>query len=79
MSDVIYKKYKSIIPFDLPVVASSFQAGSSKYCRASRAQKWLYLSRSNSESSDLSCVGFPVGRNILKKILYYILECSKLQ
>ena len=61
-------KYNSIIPSRLPILASSFQAGSSKYCRASRAQKLLYLNQNDSESSDSSCIGFPVGPTITRKL-----------
>ena len=32
-------KYNNIIPLDIPTLANSFQTGSSKYCRAPRAQK----------------------------------------
>ena len=68
---------QQMITSNSPVLASSFQAGSSKYCRASRAQKWLYLSWNNSESSDSSCVGFPAGPTIVRKLsllsLYTIL------
>ena len=34
----------------------------------SRARKWLYLSQNNSESSDSSCVGFPAGPTIARKL-----------
>ena len=69
MSDIISINTTALSP-RLPVLASSFQAGSSKYCRASRAQKWLYLSRNNSESSDSSCVGFPAGPTITRKLIF---------
>ena len=66
----MYMTTQQMITSNSPVLASSFQAGSSKYCRTSTAQKWLYLSRNNSESSDSSCVGFPAGLTIAKKVCY---------
>ena len=67
---IMYMTVQQMISSNSPVLASSFQAGSSKYCRASRAQKWLYLSWNNSESSYSSCVGFLAGPTIARKFGY---------
>ena len=53
---------------DSPVLASLFQVGILKILHASKTLKWPYLGRINSGFGDSSCIGFPAGPTIMRKL-----------